>query len=90
MDVYMYNRMGPLIRVQHSDGRVLRNLYLSSQINNKACGVVSMPRKVAQDVDEVRRLVLDSPLGLRHLSTHTIKKAILSPRTALINFLVED
>ncbi|XP_072572298.1 leucine--tRNA ligase, mitochondrial [Paramormyrops kingsleyae] len=63
---------------------------VSVRINNKACGVVSMPRKVAQDVDEVRQLVLDSPLGLQHLSTRTIKKAILSPRTALINFLVED
>ncbi|KPP56912.1 hypothetical protein Z043_125423, partial [Scleropages formosus] len=63
---------------------------MSVWINNQACGVVSVPRQVAQDVDQVQRLVLESPLGLQHLATSTIKKAILSPRTTLINFLVED
>uniref|UniRef100_A0A8C9VSA9 leucine--tRNA ligase n=1 Tax=Scleropages formosus TaxID=113540 RepID=A0A8C9VSA9_SCLFO len=63
---------------------------VSVQINNRACGVVTVPSQVAQDVDQVRQLVLESPLGLQHLATSTIKKAILSPRTALINFLVED
>ncbi|KAL4657415.1 putative leucine-tRNA ligase, mitochondrial isoform X1 [Arapaima gigas] len=63
---------------------------MSVWINNRACGVVSVPSHVAQDGDQVRRLVLESPLGLQHLASRTIKKAILSPRTALINFLVES
>lgn len=49
-----------------------------------------MPREVAQDAQQVRALVLASPLGLRLLGDRIIKKAILSPRTALINFLVEE
>ncbi|KAL4657414.1 putative leucine-tRNA ligase, mitochondrial [Arapaima gigas] len=63
---------------------------MSVWINNQACGVVSVPSHVAQDGDQVRRLILESPLGLQHLASRTIKKAILSPRTALINFLVES
>lgn len=49
-----------------------------------------MPCHVAQDAEKVRELVLGSPLGMRHLADRVIKKAILSPRTALINFLVEE
>uniref|UniRef100_A0A4W4HBV7 leucine--tRNA ligase n=1 Tax=Electrophorus electricus TaxID=8005 RepID=A0A4W4HBV7_ELEEL len=65
-------------------------LEVSVRINNKAYGTVTVPRQVAQDSEKVRELVLDSPLGARLLADRIIKKAILSPRTALINFLVED
>ncbi|XP_016399625.1 leucine--tRNA ligase, mitochondrial [Sinocyclocheilus rhinocerous] len=65
-------------------------LQLSIRINNKACGSVSVPREVAQDAQKVQELVLNSPLGARLLSERVIKKAILSPRTALINFLVDE
>ncbi|KAK1172279.1 putative leucine--tRNA ligase, mitochondrial [Acipenser oxyrinchus oxyrinchus] len=60
------------------------------RINNKACGSVSVPQQVARNAEAVRELVLRSELGTTHLHNRTIKKAILSPRTALINFLVED
>uniref|UniRef100_A0A671P9F5 leucine--tRNA ligase n=1 Tax=Sinocyclocheilus anshuiensis TaxID=1608454 RepID=A0A671P9F5_9TELE len=65
-------------------------LQLSVRINNKACGSVSVPREVAQDAQKVQELVLNSSLGARLLSERVIKKAILSPRTALINFLVDE
>uniref|UniRef100_A0A8C2FK87 leucine--tRNA ligase n=1 Tax=Cyprinus carpio TaxID=7962 RepID=A0A8C2FK87_CYPCA len=65
-------------------------LQLSVRINNKVCGSVSVPREVAQDAQKVQELVLNSPLGVRLLSERVIKKAILSPRTALINFLVDE
>ncbi|KAF4103637.1 hypothetical protein G5714_016520 [Onychostoma macrolepis] len=65
-------------------------LQLSVRINNKVCGSVSVPREVAQDAQKVQELVLNSPLGARLLSERVIKKAILSPRTALINFLVDE
>ncbi|KAI4873985.1 hypothetical protein NFI96_032066, partial [Prochilodus magdalenae] len=65
-------------------------LEVSVRINNKACGSVTVPRQVAQDAEKVRELVLGSPLGMRLLTDRVIKKAILSPRTALINFLVEE
>lgn len=51
---------------------------------------MSVPREVAQDAQKVQELVLNSPLGVRLLSERVIKKAILSPRTALINFLVDE
>uniref|UniRef100_A0AAY4AKP3 leucine--tRNA ligase n=1 Tax=Denticeps clupeoides TaxID=299321 RepID=A0AAY4AKP3_9TELE len=63
---------------------------VSVRINNRACGTVTVPRQVAQDADRVRELVLGSPLGVHLLGERIIKKAILSPRTALINFLVEE
>ena len=63
---------------------------LSPQINNKACGKVPVPQQVARDQDRVRELVLQSELGARHLQGRSIKKAFLSPRTALINFLVQE
>ncbi|KAJ8290840.1 hypothetical protein GJAV_G00018210 [Gymnothorax javanicus] len=59
-------------------------------INNKAHGTVTVLREVSQDAEVVKDLVLQSALGVQHLRQRTIKKAILSPRTALINFLVED
>ncbi|RXN11496.1 putative leucine--tRNA mitochondrial [Labeo rohita] len=65
-------------------------LQLSVRINNKVCGSLSVPREVAQDAQKVQELVLNSPLGARLLSERVIKKAILSPRTALINFLVDE
>ncbi|KAK3572416.1 hypothetical protein QTP86_032638 [Hemibagrus guttatus] len=63
---------------------------VSVRINNKACGSVTVPRQVAQDAEKVRELILGSPLGMKLLADRVIKKAILSPRTALINFLVEE
>ncbi|XP_053525296.1 leucine--tRNA ligase, mitochondrial isoform X2 [Artibeus jamaicensis] len=59
-------------------------------INNKACGKVPVPQQVARDQDKVHKLVLQSELGARHLQGRSIKKAFLSPRTALINFLVQE
>ncbi|XP_021112895.1 probable leucine--tRNA ligase, mitochondrial isoform X2 [Heterocephalus glaber] len=59
-------------------------------INNKACGKVPVPQQVVRDQDRVHELVLQSELGARLLQGRSIKKAILSPRTALINFLVQE
>nr|KAF6420553.1 leucyl-tRNA synthetase 2, mitochondrial [Molossus molossus] len=59
-------------------------------INNKACGQVPVPQQVARDQDKVHELVLQSELGARLLQGRSIKKAFLSPRTALINFLVQE
>ncbi|KAF6099682.1 leucyl-tRNA synthetase 2, mitochondrial [Phyllostomus discolor] len=59
-------------------------------INNRACGKVPVPQQVARDQDKVHELVLQSELGARHLQGRSIKKAFLSPRTALINFLVQE
>uniref|UniRef100_A0A673TWP2 leucine--tRNA ligase n=1 Tax=Suricata suricatta TaxID=37032 RepID=A0A673TWP2_SURSU len=59
-------------------------------INNKACGKVPVPQRVARDQDKVHELILQSELGVRLLQGRSIKKAFLSPRTALINFLVQD
>ncbi|XP_032017719.1 leucine--tRNA ligase, mitochondrial isoform X1 [Hylobates moloch] len=59
-------------------------------INNKACGKILVPQQVAQDQDKVHEFVLQSELGVRLLQGRSIKKSFLSPRTALINFLVQD
>ncbi|XP_004614585.2 leucine--tRNA ligase, mitochondrial [Sorex araneus] len=59
-------------------------------INNKACGKIPVPQQVARDQDKVRELVLQSELGMRLLQGRSIEKAFLSPRTALINFLVQE
>ncbi|XP_040301030.1 leucine--tRNA ligase, mitochondrial isoform X1 [Herpailurus yagouaroundi] len=59
-------------------------------INNKACGKIPVPQRVSRDQDKVHELVLRSELGARLLQGRSIKKAFLSPRTALINFLVQD
>ncbi|NXG04943.1 SYLM protein, partial [Sakesphorus luctuosus] len=63
---------------------------MSVLINNKACGTVSVPQQAARSFEEVHELVLQSELGVKHLQGRTIKKAFLSPRTALINFLVQE
>ncbi|XP_044109677.1 probable leucine--tRNA ligase, mitochondrial isoform X1 [Neovison vison] len=59
-------------------------------INNKHHGKIPVPQGVARDQDKVHELVLQSELGVRLLQGRSIKKAFLSPRTALINFLVQD
>ncbi|NWR55142.1 SYLM protein, partial [Bucorvus abyssinicus] len=63
---------------------------MSVLINNKACGKVFVPQQAARNCEEVHELVLQSDLGVKHLQGRTIKKAFLSPRTALINFLVQE
>uniref|UniRef100_A0A8B9VR52 leucine--tRNA ligase n=1 Tax=Anas zonorhyncha TaxID=75864 RepID=A0A8B9VR52_9AVES len=63
---------------------------MSVLINNKACGKVFVPHQAARNFEEVHELVLQSELGIKHLQGRTIKKAFLSPRTALINFLVQE
>ncbi|XP_041798180.1 probable leucine--tRNA ligase, mitochondrial [Chelmon rostratus] len=63
---------------------------LSVLINNKACGTVTMPLEVTKDSERVQQLVLESPLGEKLLGKRNIKRAILSPRTALINFLTDE
>ncbi|NXC73573.1 SYLM protein, partial [Anhinga anhinga] len=63
---------------------------MSVLINNKACGKVFVPHQAARNFEEVHDLVLQSELGVKHLQGRTIKKAFLSPRTALINFLVQE
>uniref|UniRef100_A0A672TR00 leucine--tRNA ligase n=1 Tax=Strigops habroptila TaxID=2489341 RepID=A0A672TR00_STRHB len=63
---------------------------MSVLINNKACGKVFVPQQAARNFEEVHELVLQSELGAKHLQGRTIQKAFLSPRTALINFLVQE
>lgn len=60
------------------------------QINNKACGKVTVPLQVSKDPERVQQLILESPFGQKLLGERSIKRAILSPRTALINFLVDE
>lgn len=60
------------------------------QINNKPCGTVTIPLQVSKDPSRVQQLVMESPIGQKCLSERDIKKAILSPRTPLINFLVNE
>ncbi|XP_053118196.1 leucine--tRNA ligase, mitochondrial isoform X3 [Hemicordylus capensis] len=62
---------------------------VSVLINNKPCGKISVPQQVARDADVVRELVVQSKLGTEHLQGRTITKFFLSPRTALVNFLVQ-
>ncbi|XP_015267751.1 PREDICTED: probable leucine--tRNA ligase, mitochondrial [Gekko japonicus] len=59
-------------------------------INNKPCGKVCVPQEVARDAEVVRKLVIQSQLGSEHLQGRTVTKFFLSPRTALINFLVQE
>uniref|UniRef100_A0A8C3V117 leucine--tRNA ligase n=1 Tax=Catharus ustulatus TaxID=91951 RepID=A0A8C3V117_CATUS len=63
---------------------------MSVLINNKACGKIFVPQQAARNFEEVHELVLQSELGVKHLQGRAIKKAFLSPRTALINFLVQE
>ncbi|XP_078055798.1 leucine--tRNA ligase, mitochondrial [Mustelus asterias] len=60
------------------------------RINNKVCGSVNLPQQVVKNAERVQELILQSELGIQQLQGRVIKKAILSPRTALINFLVEE
>ncbi|XP_060705806.1 probable leucine--tRNA ligase, mitochondrial isoform X1 [Hemiscyllium ocellatum] len=60
------------------------------RINNQVCGSVNLPQRVVQNIERVQELILQSELGIKQLQGRVIKKAILSPRAALINFLVEE
>ncbi|XP_078275985.1 leucine--tRNA ligase, mitochondrial [Rhinoraja longicauda] len=59
------------------------------RINNKVCGSVNVPQQVVTNAERVQELILQSELGIRQLQGRLIKRAILSPRATLINFLVE-
>ncbi|KAK2910436.1 hypothetical protein Q8A73_008151 [Channa argus] len=63
---------------------------LSILINNKACGTVTVPLQLSKDRAQVQQLILESPLGQKLLGDRSIKRVILSPRTALINFLIDE
>ncbi|XP_023275639.1 probable leucine--tRNA ligase, mitochondrial [Seriola lalandi dorsalis] len=63
---------------------------LSVLINNKACGTVTVPLQASKDTEQVQQLILESPLGQKFLGERSIKRAILSQRTALINFLIDE
>ncbi|CAI5788273.1 probable leucine--tRNA ligase, mitochondrial isoform X1 [Podarcis lilfordi] len=63
---------------------------VSVLINNKPCGKVGVPQQVSRDAEVVRELVVQSKLGTEYLQGRTIKKFILSPRTALVNFLIQE
>ncbi|XP_060936940.1 probable leucine--tRNA ligase, mitochondrial [Limanda limanda] len=63
---------------------------LSIRINNKACGTVTVPLQVSKDTERVQQLILESQLGRELLGERSIKRVILSPRTALVNFLVDE
>ncbi|KAM9353234.1 leucine--tRNA ligase, mitochondrial [Symphorus nematophorus] len=63
---------------------------VSVRINNKACGSVAVPLQVSRDSEQVQQLILESPLGQKLLGDRRIKRAILSPRTALMNFLIDE
>lgn len=96
-DIYATKRDGftarPSAEVQICWSWVNGNILLSfphTQINNKACGTVTIPLQASKDLELVRRLVLESPLGQKLLAGCFIKRAILSPRTALINFLIDE
>lgn len=51
---------------------------------------MTVPLQESKDAARVQQLILESPLGQKLLSERSIKRAILSPRTALINFLVDE
>ncbi|CAN2389644.1 Belongs to the class-I aminoacyl-tRNA synthetase family [Pristimantis euphronides] len=63
---------------------------VSVLVNNKKCGSVRLPFTISQDAKKVQDLVLQSELGTNYLQGRTIKRMILSPRTALVNFLLEE
>ncbi|KAG7242229.1 hypothetical protein INR49_024275 [Caranx melampygus] len=79
------NPLSPLLR---QGGDVLQQSWPT--INNKACGTVMVPLQASKDTARVQQLILESPLGQKLLSERSIKRAILSPRTALINFLIDE
>ncbi|KAM4028229.1 leucine--tRNA ligase, mitochondrial isoform 1-T2 [Anomaloglossus baeobatrachus] len=63
---------------------------VSVLINNKSYGSVSVPYTVSRDAEKVKDLVMQSDLGSNCLQGRTIRRVILSPRTALVNFLVQE
>ncbi|XP_032373297.1 leucine--tRNA ligase, mitochondrial [Etheostoma spectabile] len=63
---------------------------LSVLINNKACGTVNVPLQVSKDPERVKQFIVESSFGQKILGERSIKRAILSPRTALINFLIDE
>uniref|UniRef100_A0A8C2Z479 leucine--tRNA ligase n=1 Tax=Cyclopterus lumpus TaxID=8103 RepID=A0A8C2Z479_CYCLU len=63
---------------------------LSVLINNKACGTVTVPLQVSKDSERVQQFIVESPFGQKLLGDRNIKRAILSPRTALINLLIDE
>ncbi|XP_019947020.2 leucine--tRNA ligase, mitochondrial [Paralichthys olivaceus] len=63
---------------------------LSVLINNKACGTVTVPLQVSKDTERVQQLILESHLGRELLGKRSIKRVIVSSRTALVNFLVDE
>ncbi|XP_029958596.1 leucine--tRNA ligase, mitochondrial [Salarias fasciatus] len=63
---------------------------LAVLINNKSCGTVTVPLQASKDSGRVEQLVLESSIGQKLLRQRSIKRVILSPRTALINFLVDE
>ncbi|TNN37209.1 putative leucine--tRNA ligase, mitochondrial [Liparis tanakae] len=63
---------------------------LSVLINNKACGTVTVPLQVSKDSERVQQFIMESPFGQKLLGERNIKRAILSPRTALINLLIDE
>lgn len=86
---FVCQRMILLLSCNHRWSRgVDISFYSHPQINNKVCGTVTVPLLVSKDIDQVQKLVMESPLGQTVLRELHIKRAILSPRTALINFLV--
>lgn len=63
---------------------------VSIMINNKNCGSISIPFTLSRDAEKVQDLVMQSDFGTNYLQGRTIKRVILSPRTALVNFLVQE
>ncbi|XP_072009502.1 leucine--tRNA ligase, mitochondrial isoform X1 [Engystomops pustulosus] len=63
---------------------------VSVLINNKNCGSISIPFTVSRDAEKVQDLVMQSALGTNHLQGRMIKRVIVSPRTALVNFLLQE
>ncbi|XP_078524272.1 leucine--tRNA ligase, mitochondrial [Lissotriton helveticus] len=63
---------------------------VSVLINNKPFGKITVPNNVSKNTEKVTEMVLQSDLGAKYLQGHTIKKTFLSPRTALISFLIEN
>ncbi|XP_040021816.2 leucine--tRNA ligase, mitochondrial [Gasterosteus aculeatus] len=63
---------------------------LSVLINNKACGTVTVPQQVSKDCERVQQLIMESPFGQKLLGGRRIKRAVLSPRTPLINLLIDE
>lgn len=63
---------------------------VSIMINNKNCGSISIPFTLSRDAEKVQDLVMQSDFGTNYLQGRTIKRMILSPRTALVNFLVQE